>query len=402
MEKRDVQGLITSYHNRLSQVDSRFYRYLYSQIDWEDKLIEIKGAKGVGKTTLMLQHILAAFANPDETLYASLDDLWFTTHDLKELIDWFYTHGGRYLFLDEVHHYSNWQTLLKNVNDEYRDLHVVFSGSSMLQLEAGKGDLSRRLIDYRLAGLSFREFLSYEGIADLPVLKWEDLLRNHVSIAMNIKRQIASIQPLFEQYLKTGYYPFYKEVRQGYYLRLQNVVNTVLEVDYPQIDDVSVSTIEKTKKMLMVLAESVPQVPTMSSLYGQLDTDRNQGLKMMYALQRADLLILLTDNTKSLKTLSRPEKIFLNNSNLMYALGGKTEIGTIRETFFINQIKQVLPVSYPAKGDLLVDKQYLFEVGGASKTFDQIKDESNSFLAVDNTEIGSGNRIPLWMFGLLY
>jgi hypothetical protein len=180
------------------------------------------------------------------------------------------------------------------------------------------------------------------------------------------------------------------------------VVNTVLEVDYPQIDDVSVSTIEKTKKMLMVLAESVPQVPTMSSLYGQLDTDRNQGLKMMYALQRADLLILLTDNTKSLKTLSRPEKIFLNNSNLMYALGGKTEIGTIRETFFINQIKQVLPVSYPAKGDLLVDKQYLFEVGGAGKTFDQIKDESNSFLAVDNTEIGSGNRIPLWMFGLLY
>ena len=140
----------------------------------------------------------------------------------------------------------------------------------------------------------------------------------------------------------------------------------------------------------------------MSSLYGQLDTDRNQGLKMMYALQRADLLILLTDNTKSLKTLSRPEKIFLNNSNLMYALGGKTEIGTIRETFFINQIKQVLPVSYPAKGDLLVDKQYLFEVGGAGKTFDQIKDESNSFLAVDNTEIGSGNRIPLWMFGLLY
>jgi hypothetical protein len=176
----------------------------------------------------------------------------------------------------------------------------------------------------------------------------------------------------------------------------------MLERDYPMIDEVTVPTIEKTKKMLMVLAQNVPQMPTMSTLYGQLETGRNQGLKMLYALQRADLLMLLSDNTKNLKTLGRPEKIFLHNTNLMYALGAKIEIGTVRETFFLNQLSEVLPVCYPAKGDFLVDNKYLFEVGGANKTFEQIKDVPDSFLAVDNTETGYKNRIPLWLFGFLY
>lgn len=402
MEQKDVQSIIKTYHNFLSTVNLDYQRPLIHSINWEDRLIEIKGAKGVGKTTLMLQHILQTFSNVDDTLYASLDNLWFQSYSLKDLADWFYAQGGRYLFLDEVHYYPHWQTAIKNLIDEYADLHIVFTGSSMLQLEAGEGDLSRRLIDYHLPGLSFREYLRFEGIADFPSYSLEEILQQHVQISFAVKEKLGSIQPHFNAYLQHGYYPFYKAVQAGYEIRLQHVVNQVLERDYPLIDDVTVATIEKTKKMLMVLAQSVPQMPTMSTLYGQLETGRNQGLKMLYALDRADLLMLLTDKTKSLKTLSRPEKIFLHNTNLMYALGTNTEIGTVRETFFLNQLSEVVPVHYPAKGDFLVDNKYLFEVGGANKTFDQIKDIADSFLAIDNTETGYKNRIPLWIFGFLY
>ena len=402
MEQKDLQSIIKTYHNFLSTVNLDYQRPLIHSINWEDRLIEIKGAKGVGKTTLMLQHILQTFSNVDDTLYASLDNLWFQSYSLKDLADWFYAQGGRYLFLDEVHYYPHWQTAIKNLIDEYADLHIVFTGSSMLQLEAGEGDLSRRLMDYHLPGLSFREYLRFEGIADFPSYSLEEILQQHVQISFAVKEKLGSIQPHFNAYLQHGYYPFYKAVQAGYEIRLQHVVNQVLERDYPLIDDVTVATIEKTKKMLMVLAQSVPQMPTMSTLYGQLETGRNQGLKMFYALDRADLLMLLTDKTKSLKTLSRPEKIFLHNTNLMYALGTNTEIGTVRETFFLNQLSEVVPVHYPAKGDFLVDNKYLFEVGGANKTFEQIKDIADSFLAIDNTETGYKNRIPLWIFGFLY
>ena len=351
---------------------------------------------------MLLQHIKEVFHNPDEALYVSLDNLWFTNHSLKDLVQYYYVHGGRHLFLDEVHYYPHWQTLLKNFYDTYPDLHVVYTGSSMLQLSGAEGDLSRRLLDYTMTGLSFREFLEYEGVSTVEKLSLEELLKNHVRIAYDIKARISSIQPLFEQYLHYGYYPFYKDVRTSFENRLRHVVNHVLDVDYPMVDDVTVSTIRKAKKMLMILAESVQQIPTMNTLYSQLETDRIQGLKILYALERAGLLQLLTDDAKSLKVLSRPEKIFLNNPNLMYALGDKTNIGTIRETFFFNQVAQVCNVSYPANGDFLVDKKYLFEVGGAGKSFEQIKDIENSFLAVDNTEIGYRNRVPLWMFGLLY
>ncbi len=402
MEHQDLQPIINTYHNFLSTVTLDYVRPLMNKIDWEDRLIEIKGSKGVGKTTLILQHIRMAFPNVDDTLYVSLDNLWFKSHTLKELADWLYAQGVRFLFLDEVHYYPHWQTAIKNLIDEYAELHIVFTGSSMLQLEVGEGDLSRRLIDYHLPGLSFREYLQFEGIADFPSYNLDDILLKHVSVSFAVKEKLGSIQPYFNEYLEHGYYPFYKAVRSGYEIRLQHIVNQILERDYPMIDEVTVPTIEKTKKMLMVLAQNVPQMPTMSSLYGQLETGRNQGLKMLYALQRADLLMLLTDNTKNLKTLGRPEKIFLHNTNLMYALGAKIEIGTVRETFFLNQLSEVLPVCYPAKGDFLVDNKYLFEVGGANKTFEQIKDLPDSFLAVDNTETGYKNRIPLWLFGFLY
>ncbi len=398
----DIEELEFSYHSRLSSTQSTFHRYLLPEIDWSDRLIGIKGAKGVGKTTMLLQHIKETFPKVDSALYVSMDNLWFAKHELKDLTRFFYQHGGRYLFIDEIHHYKPWQIALKNMYDDYADLHIVYSGSSLLQLEKGEADLSRRLAMYSMAGMSFREYLGYEKVADINVVSLDDLLGNHVELAMNIKQRVGDILPHFEKYLKNGYYPFYKEVHKNFNQRLQQVVNHVLEVDYPAIDEVEVSTIRKVKKMLMVLSDSVPQTPNMNELYAQLETSRSQGIKMMNALERAGLLSLLSAPSKNLKTLGKPDKILLDNTNLMYALGNKTDIGTMRETFFMNQLKQVASVSYPPKGDFLIDGKYLFEVGGASKTFDQIKNIENSYLAVDGTEIGHGNRIPLWMFGLLY
>lgn len=398
----EIEDLQLHYHLRLQSTTSDFHRYIYDSIDWTDKLVGIKGPKGVGKTTMILQYIKEHYANPDDAMYVSLDNLWFENHSLQDFVKYYYIHGGRHLFMDEVHYYPHWQTLIKNFYDTYPDLQIVYTGSSMLRLKSEEGDLSRRLLDYEIAGLSFREFLKYEGIVDFPSISLEELLKNHVQIAMEIKGKISSIQPLFEQYLHHGYYPFYKVAKTGFENRLQKVVHHVLDVDYPAVEEVTISTIRKAKKMLMVLAENVPQMPTMNTLYAQLETDRVQGLKMLYALERGGLLALLTDKAKSLKVLSRPDKIFLNNPNLMYALGKKTNIGTIRETFFFNQVSQMYDVYYPAKGDFLVEEKYLFEVGGSNKTFDQIKDIENSFLAVDETEIGHGNRIPLWLFGFLY
>lgn len=402
MEEQD-NYLIKVFQRRLLATPTTFFRYLYEQIDWDDTLIGIKGPKGCGKTTMLLQHIKETFKGRDldKVLYVSLDNLWFTTHDIRDVVEFHYTHGGTHIFIDEIHYYKHWQTLLKNLCDDYPNLHIVYTGSSMLQLESSEGDLSRRLTMYEMRGLSFREFLAYEGIVKIPTVTLERLLGEHVEIAMGICSKTKILEQ-FKKYLETGYYPFYKVVRHGYYQRLQSVANHVIEVDYPNIDDVTISTIRKTKKLLMLLAERVPQLPKMTELYKELETDRNQGLKMLNALERGGLLLLLSDNSKSPDNLSRPDKIYINNPTMMFALTPKVDVGTLRETFFINQLSQQHEVRYPVAGDFLVDRKYLFEVGGKGKTFDQIKDIEHSYLAVDNTEIGHKNRIPLWMFGLLY
>lgn len=401
--EEQINYLVKIFQRKLSATPMSFFRYLYPMIDWNDTLIGIKGPKGCGKSTLLLQHIKEAFKGKDieKALYVSLDNLWFSTHDVIEVVDYHYTHGGTHLFIDEIHYYKHWQTLLKNISDDYPGLHVAYTGSSMLQMESSEGDLSRRLAMYEMRGLSFREFLEYEGILQLPTFTLEQLLAEHVSIAMDICDKTKILEH-FKKYLEVGYYPFYKSVHHGYYQRLQSVANQVIEVDYPIVDDITMSTIRKTKKLLMLLAERVPQLPKMNELYKELETDRNQGLKMLYALQRGGLLLLLSNNAKSPDNLSRPDKIYINNSTMMYALSPRVDTGTLRETFFMNQLSQRHEVRYPKAGDFLVDRKYLFEVGGKSKTFDQIKDIPDSYLAVDNTEMGHRNRIPLWMFGLLY
>lgn len=402
---RVMEGLdeiLRIYNRRLQGTPEGFKRYLIDKIDWRDNLIAIKGAKGTGKTTMLLQHIKESFTDKDKALYLSLDNLWFETHSINDLIEYHYTHGGTHLFLDEVHYYPKWKTLIKNINDDYPGLHVVYTGSSMLKIDSGVADLSRRQLPYTLHGMSFREYLLYEGLAEMEPISLDLLLRDHRRIAEDILSNGMKILPAFGEYLRYGYYPFYKSVYSGFEIRLQQVVNHVLENDYPIIEGVEQSTIRKTKKMFMILAEQVPQTPNMSNLYNELETDRNQGLKMLYALEKAGLLALLSDKPKHIDKLSRPEKIFMDNSNLMYAYAMAPNIGTVRETFFLSQLAVDHSVTYPAKGDFLVDGKYLFEIGGRKKSFEQIKDVADSYLAVDDTEIGHHNRIPLWMFGLLY
>ena len=402
---RCMEGLdeiLRIYNRRLQGTPEGFKRYLIDKIDWRDNLIAIKGAKGMGKTTMLLQHINESFTDKDKALYLSLDNLWFETHSINDLIEYHYTHGGTHLFLDEVHYFPSWKTLIKNINDDYPGLHVVYTGSSMLKIDSGVADLSRRQLPYTLHGMSFREYLFYEGLAEIEPITLDFLLSNHHQIAEDILSNGMKILPMFGDYLRHGYYPFYKSVYSGFEIRLQQVVNHVLENDYPIIEGVEQSTIRKTKKMFMILAEQVPQTPNMSNLYNELETDRNQGLKMLYALEKAGLLALLSDKPKQIDKLSRPEKIFMDNSNLMYAYATNPNIGTVRETFFLSQLAVDHSVIYPAKGDFLVDGKYLFEVGGRKKSFEQIKDVDDSYMAVDDTEIGHHNRIPLWMFGLLY
>ena len=402
----NVEPLYNNLNRRVGTTQTQLMRYSYASIDWDDRLIAIKGPRGCGKTTLILQHIKKDFKNRDNLLYISLDDLWFANNNVVELIDMLYAQGLTHIFIDEVHYYSHWKQLIKNLYDNYPNLHIVYTGSSMLEIEKSRVDLSRRQIMYEMQGLSFREYLLFENLLEMPTVTLDNLLENHQQIAEQVVARLGGINekvlPLFGKYLEMGYYPFYKDVKRGYHSRLKEVANLIIEQDYPKIEDVSQSTIQKMRKMLMVLANRVPQTPNMVELCRELETDRNQGLKMLNALEKGGLLGLLSKETKTLKHLARPDKIYLNNTNLMYALVTNPDIGTIRETFFFNQLSQSHSLLYPAEGDFKVDGKYTFEVGGKGKSFTQIKDLPASYLAVDGIEIGHHNRIPLWMFGLLY
>ena len=403
MNESRIEEIIRVFNRRLTATPTEFHRYLFYEIDWEDKLIGMKGPRGCGKTTLLLQHIKQSFHGQEleKVLYVSLDNIWFADNKILDLVDFHYNHGGTHIFIDEIHYEPKWQTMLKNMSDNYPGMYIVYTGSSMLEIDAHEGDLSRRQVMYEMRGMSFREYLEYEGVVKHERLTLEQLMDNHVEIAMDICSR-TNVLGCFNKYLREGYYPFYKAVRQGFDSRLLATVNQVIESDYPQIDDVTVATIRKTKKMLMVLSECVPQLPNMSQLYRELETDRNNGLKMLRALERGGLLLLLGSKAKSINQLSRPDKIYINNPTLMYALSPRADIGSVRETFFMNQLSQSHELSYPKAGDFLVDGRYLFEVGGKGKTFSQIKDIPDSYLAVDDTEIGRGARIPLWLFGMLY
>ena len=388
-------------HRLVSQVSLDFKREIYDHINWKPRIIGIKGPKGVGKSTLLKQHIRESFADDSKILYTSLDHIWFNGNSLDDLIEYHYIHGGTHLFLDEVHKYKNWQWGIKNIYDNYPTLNVVFTGSSMLQIGEGNVDLSRRTSMNTIHGMSFREYLAFEGLLSWEKIGFEDILTSHVEIATEITNKIHVLN-YFNDYLKHGYYPFYKEDPEGFNDRLAEVCRQVIEQDIPAVTEVEYATIQKLKKLLYIIAAQVPFSPKMEDIYNQLETNREQGLKLMDLLENAALIGQLKTKPKAVKKLSSPDKLFLDNSNLMCALSGNPEIGTIRESFFYTQLSRVCNVYYPEKGDFLVDGKYLFEVGGPGKSFEQIKDIGNSFLAIDGVEFGSGNKIPLWLFGFLY
>ncbi len=402
MELSDIKPLIDTYHRKIMTTSLTFKRYLYSKINWNVRLLGIRGARGVGKTTLILQYIKENFNNIDDALYVSLDNLWFNSYKLEDLVEYLYSHGIKYIFLDEVHKYPNWAVVIKNFYDNYPNLNIVYTGSAMLAIDNSKADLSRRQTLYTLNGMSFREYLEYEGIMQINPINLEDLLSNHVKLAMDICYNTVILKH-FDNYLQKGYYPYYKESGEDYHYRIGEVTNLIIESDLPSVEDVTFSTIQKTKKLLMVIAQNVPLEPNIAKLTTQLETTRDQCLKMLYILDRAQLLMLFGEKIKDYKHLTNPKKIYLNNSNLMCSLSpSNISEGNKRETFFANQLNSIANVTIPKKGDFLVDGKFLFEVGGNSKTFDQIANIPDSYLAIADIETGSGNRIPLWMFGLLY
>ena len=386
----------------IDQTPTEFYRYLYSKIDWRNRMICLKGARGTGKSTILRQHLAKTYGHDERAIYMTLDYLWISAPEFLDIVDSLYKDGVSTFYFDEVHHLKDWAALLKNVYDCYPDVTIGYSGSSLLKLDSRMGDLSRRQLAYELTGLSFREYLSFEGIKDIGRVALAEILENHRELAAEVTRGI-KILPLFKQYLEGGYYPFYKESPSGYFDRVIEVVNKMLDSDLPTIEDVTPATIRKTKKMLSVLSASCPQLPNMSKLYRELETDRNQGFKMLDVLERARLLMLVASGRDKLDNLSKPEKIYCDNPNLMVALVPDANVGTLRETFFVNQLRAAgHGIRIPERGDFLVDGEHLFEVGGKDKTFKQIKDIPNSYVVNDEVEVGIGKKIPLWLFGFLY
>ena len=398
-----MEALFLAYNRRLEEIESKYFRYLYSQIEWDERLIGIKGARGVGKTTMILQHIKQTFPDRAKAFYVSLDHIWFSTHTLMELVEYLYTHGVTHLFLDEVHRYADWVRQIKNIYDSYPKLHIVFTGSSLLEINHAEADLSRRLRMYHLQGLSFREYLSINHIIQLPPVSLEDILSNHQQIASGIASQI-KVLPHFEQYIGMGYYPFHLEVssRSSYYERILQVITTIIENDIPAVENIEYETLQKSKRLLVLLAQAAPFTLNVSSLCDALSTTRNQLIRLLSLLHRSALIRLLYSESKGLKSLRKPQKILFENPNLMQALVQRADIGTVRESFLADMLVPSHTIQYPLHGDLLVNNCHLFEIGGRNKGFTQIKDIPHSYVAADEIEIGFGNKIPLWIFGLLY
>ena len=401
MTDEDIERIYRISAAKIADTLLSLKRYAYDEIDWNSRLIGLRGARGVGKTTLLLQKILESGAERDTSLYLSLDSVWLDVKEIYLLAEHHVQHGGTRLVLDEVHYVKDWQRIVKNLYDDFRELKIAYTGSSLLRLKARQGDLSRRQVSYELQGLSFREFLKFEGVLDWQPIALQDLLSGHLDIAREITKEI-KVLPLFERYFRAGYYPFYLDGSAKYEERIRQVVNQTLDSDWPSVEDITAETIRKARKMLRILAALPPQTPKMNRLYAELDTERQHGLKILYALERAGLLNLLASDLDALDNLSSPEKIYCENTNLMYALTSDADMGTAREAFFLNQVTNGHAITYPKKGDFLVDDRWLFEVGGRGKGFSQIKDIPDSYVVNDDVEVGFGNKIPLWLFGFLY
>lgn len=395
--------ILYSFHDSMvSQASDNFYRFLYDKINWDERLLAIKGPRGAGKTTMMLQRIRFDIGeDPSKALYISADHYWFYNNTLAETANSFVQNGGQFLFIDEVHKYPHWSREIKNIYDAFPQLKIVISASSALELYKGEADLSRRLITYDLPGLSFREFLKLSGLGEYPVITLDDIKARHLSIASDIVKTIHPL-PLFRTFLQYGYLPFFKLGNEKEYLiKLLNVVNIILDTDLIYIKDYNAGTAYKLKKLLGVIAESAPFQPNISALARKLEVSRDSIYDWLVTIQKARLLNFLSKQGKGTSLLQKPDKIFLENTNLAYALKSMPDKGNIRETFIFNQlINSGHDVYFPETGDFLTGN-YIIEAGGKNKPASQNISE-NYIVAADDIEIGYKNKIPLWLFGFLY
>ncbi|SFT86694.1 hypothetical protein SAMN04489724_2434 [Algoriphagus locisalis] len=395
--------LFSNSQNLLSQTDDKFFRYLFSVIDWNQRMIAIKGPRGSGKTTFILQRIKFGIkAQANEALYFSADHYWFYTHNLVETAHTFYQNGGRFLFIDEVHKYPNWSRELKNIYDSYPELKVVFSSSSALDIYRGESDLSRRVITYELLGMSFREYLNLTHNQNFQPVSLTEIQNTHSQISSEITSLLQPL-PAFKEYLKRGYLPIITESNpETIPVFLQQIINTVVESDLAFIADYNAGTAYKVKKLLGVLAESVPFKPNVSSIARKVETSRDSVYEWLTQLEKARLLNFLIAAGKGVSLLQKPDKVYLENTNLSYALKANPEIGSVRETFLLNQLKNIKKeVRLPKSGDFQVD-DLVIEVGGKNKDASQINHIDNYLIAADEIEHGFGKKVPLWVFGMMY
>ena len=396
-----MKTLKRQYEMLLNHVSTKHVRQIYDEISWNARLIGIKGARGVGKTTLMLQRIKLSEENPAQALYVSLDDIWFSSHSLPDLASQAVEDGITHLYIDEVHRLPGWERQIKNVYDFFPTLSIVFTGSSLLEIDHSIADLSRRCLMYSMPGLSFREYLDFEG-RSFEKLSLSEILYDHFDIARRINSD-GTMQGLFEKYLRHGFYPFYTtESEKDYLVRVNNMIASVIDYDIPAVENIEYQTLLKAKQLLTIFASQSPSPLNAKLTAEMLGVSKNQLIKILSLLERSEILRLLYFKTeRNPKSMIKPQKVLLNNASILYALGYDDK-GKVRESFLAGMFARDHEVAYPQQGDLLVDNRYLFEVGGAKKSFEQIRDLPDSFVAADGLEFGIGNKIPLWLFGFLY
>ena len=381
-------------NNLIKKVSISFLRYMYNEINWQNRMIGLIGPRGIGKTTLVLQYIRQNL-NSAETLYVTAEDFYFVENRITELADTFVKHGGKYLFIDEIHKYKDWARELKLIYDYHIDLKIIFTGSSILDIKKGVSDLSRRAVMYNMQGLSFREYLQLFHKISVKAYSLEDVLQNQVNI-VDLKHPL----PLFADYLKRGYYPF--ALDKDFEIRLGQIINQTLENDIPIYADMNVATGRKLKQLLAIIAKSAPFRPNMSKIAEILSASRNNIADYCLYIEEAGMIAQLRDNTGGIRGLGKVDKIYLDNTNLIYNLAeDNSNKGNIRETFFLNQMRVKYDIYASSIADFRIDDR-TFEVGGKSKGKKQIKEVENGYIVKDNIENGSLNVIPLWQLGLMY
>jgi len=399
-----MEQLFERKDQKIRLTSMNFVRDMMSDINWDAQLICIRGARGVGKTTLMLQYIKSRYkAMSKEVLFVSLDTVYFTTHSLIELADAFYKNGGKHLFIDEVHKYPTWSREIKEIYDFYPDMRVVISGSSLLNILEGDADLSRRCVSYDMQGLSFREFLKFYHNIDIRRYSLDEILNTPESLCSEVLDKCQPL-PLFNDYLKYGYFPFYNKNKENYYTLIEQIVSYVIESELPQVFNVEAAMARKIKALMGIVSSSLPYEVDATKLSGVIGVHRTTVVNYLYMLDKASMINMIFEESKTVKKLQKPDKLYIENTNMLYAISsGAVDTGTIRETFCVNQLSASHNVEYSKrKSDFLIDGRYTFEVGGRNKGFSQVAGVDNSFVLADNIDSPYGRKLPIWTMGFLY